>query len=153
MKKWQYYLLSGVLVGGLAAILVTRVGKSEKPSVYQKMTHETIIEVTTLNQLEEVIKNNDKVAVKFGATWCGPCKEYNPVYYEIAEEYNARGIVFCEVELDKIDYKEETEISDKYKIRYIPKTMLFKQGKEVFDKVAGISKGDLKSYLDDFLLK
>lgn len=153
MKKWQYYLLAGVLVGGLAAIPLTRGAKSEKPSIQQEVSHETITEITTASQLEEIIKNNDKVVVDFGATWCGPCKAYKPVYHEIAEEYNTKGIMFCEVVMDKMDSKEEVKIIDEYKIKYIPKTMLFKQGKEVFNQVGGISKEDLRSYVADFLLK
>lgn len=154
MKKWQYYLLAGVLVGGLAAIPLTRGAKNEKPSIHQEVVHETITEITTASQLEEIIKNNDKVAVKFGAPWCGPCQKYKPVYHAVAEEYNDKGIVFCEVEFsNNIDAKEEAKISGKYKIRYIPKTMLFEHGKEVFNKVGYIEKGELKSYIDDFLLQ
>jgi len=54
--------------------------------------------------------------------------------------------------LDQIDKKEERTISKDYKVRYIPKTMLFKKGKEVYSRAGDIEKEDLKSLLDEYLL-
>ncbi|MBM3199395.1 hypothetical protein FJZ53_00545, partial [Candidatus Woesearchaeota archaeon] len=93
----------------------------------------------------------DYVAVDIGATWCGPCREYSPTFHKVAEEYKGK-VVFCQVVLDQIDKKEERTISKDYKVRYIPKTMLFKKGKEVYSRAGDIEKEDLKSLLDEYLL-
>ena len=154
MKKLKYLIAAAGITGLLLATPVMTYNMNEyKP--YQQTTVqqlETVTNITTLQQLEDIIAKNENVTVDLGATWCGPCKYYAPIFEEVAKEYQGK-VVFCKVVLDKIDNKEERKISDKYLVRYIPKTIFFKDGKEVHNRVGGIEKEDLKGLIDIYLLE
>ncbi|MDP2907769.1 MAG: thioredoxin domain-containing protein [Nanoarchaeota archaeon] len=155
MKKLKYLIAAAGITG---LLLTTPIGCSDYTKIeYQKAqetitVQETVTEITTLQQLEDMIAKNEKVAVDIGATWCGPCKYYAPIFEEVAKEYQGK-VVFFKVVLDKIDDKEERKISDKYLIRYIPKTIFFKDGKEVHNRVGGIEKEDLTELIETYLLE
>jgi thioredoxin len=155
MKKLKGLIAAAGITG---LLLTTPIVYSHYTQLgYQKTQEDTVVQetvtnITTLQQLEDIIAKNEKVAVDIGATWCGPCKYYAPTFEEVAKEYQGK-VVFCKVVLDKIDNKENREISNKYLIRYIPKTIFFKDGKEVHNLVGGMEKKDLKEIIETYLLE
>jgi len=154
MKKLKYLIAAAGITGLLLTTPVMTYNINESKTYQQITTQqlETVTNITTLQQLEDIIAKNEKVAVDLGATWCGPCRYYAPIFEEVAKEYEGR-VVFCKVVLDKIDNKEERKISDKYLVRYIPKTIFFKDGKEVHNRVGGMEKQDLTELIDTYLLE
>ena len=72
--------------------------------------------------------------VKFGAPWCGPCRQLAPIMEAMAEE----GYPVFEVNID-----EEQDLTSKYGIRSVPTTLVFKN-KELVQTIVGVkSKQDL----------
>lgn len=84
----------------------------------------------TLQEFNDVITANSVVCVKFGASWCGPCKAMEPIIKEVADEYKSKAIV-----LD-IDVEDSEDVSTQFRIRNVPTTIFFKDGK-VVDKIVG----------------
>ncbi len=67
----------------------------------------------------------DKPAiVDFYGTWCGPCKQFAPIYAELASLYGDK------IDFYKVDVQQQREIADAYRITAIP-TLFFitKDGK------------------------
>lgn len=155
MKKLSYILITAGLAGTLLTT-PTMVYNMNKARTYQTTSQrqelETVVNITTAQQLEDIITKNEKVVIDIGAIWCGPCREYAPLFEEVAKDYKEQ-IVFCKVILDKIDYKEDRKISEKYQVMYIPKTVLFKNGKEIHSFFGVRDKDVLKELVDTYLLE
>ena len=85
------------------------------------------------------------VVVDFGADWCGPCKQLDPILEEIAEENNDKFKVF------KINIDENPMVPQKFGVRGIPTIMLFKDGKLIDTKVGSIPKSALENWIESNL--
>lgn len=87
-----------------------------------------VIELTE-NNYKDIIKNGS-VIVKFGALWCGPCRQLAPIFESASE--SIEGITFAEVSVD-----ESPNLSKELGIRAVPTMILYKDGKEIERKMGG----------------
>ena len=85
------------------------------------------------------------VVVDFGADWCGPCKQLDPILEEIAEENTDKFKVF------KINIDENPMVPQKFGVRGIPTIMLFKDGKLIDTKVGSLPKTALANWIESNL--
>lgn len=77
---------------------------------------------------KNIIENNDAV-IKFGAPWCGPCRQIDPIIKKMEAEETPYVI-------GSVDVDDNSEISTEFGIRSIPAILIFKEGK-VVDKIVG----------------
>ena len=68
-----------------------------------------------------------KKILYFSAPWCGPCKQLGPIMESLAGEVN----------YEKINVDNDTELSPKYGVRNIP-TLILLNGDEVVDRIVGL---------------
>ena len=99
----------------------------------------SVINLTTENFEEEVLKSDKPVLLDFWADWCGPCKMMSPVVEELAEEGYAVG---------KVDVDQNMALAQQFRVVSIPTLILFKDGAEVKRFVGLTSKEELKSALE-----
>ena len=90
---------------------------------------------------ESTVKDNDIVFVDFWASWCGPCRQFAPVY-EQASEANP-DLVFASVNTE-----EERELSGAAGITSIPTLMAFKEGALVFAQPGALPPQALTKLID-----
>lgn len=95
----------------------------------------------TTEELKKLYEEKDLILIKFGATWCGPCKAMEPVLKEIAEE---RPDV-CVLDLD---VEENEELVSLFRIRNVPALFLIKDGVTVDKFVGGASKEQILSFIN-----
>jgi len=67
------------------------------------------------------------VLVDFWAEWCGPCKQFGPVFEEASEQHP--GVSFF-----KVNTEAEQEIAAALEIRSIPTLMIFRDGIQLFSQ-------------------
>jgi len=83
------------------------------------------IAVGEANFHAEVIASAVPVLVDFWATWCGPCRQFGPIFEEASEKYP--DIVF-----GKVDTDDQQQMAMAAQITSIPTLMVFRDGIVVF---------------------
>jgi thioredoxin len=71
---------------------------------------------------QEVIKSTVPVLVEFGAEWCGPCRQMEPVLEQLAGEWNGK------VRLARIDVDESVALTMQFQVMSVPTLILFVKG-------------------------
>ena len=77
------------------------------------------------DNFETTIAENAIVLVDFWATWCGPCRQFGPVYEEASNKHT--DIVF-----GKVDTDAEQNLARAAQISSSPTIMAFRDGIAVF---------------------
>lgn len=86
------------------------------------------------------------VLLQFTATWCGPCKQLNPILDKIAADYGAKGVT-----LKRIDVDQDKMIAAQFRIQSVPTVYALYQGQPVADLTQYRSEGQLKAILDQLI--
>ncbi len=89
--------------------------------------------------------NQDKlILVKFGATWCPPCRDID------RELTNLAGQLPADVEVLKIDVEENPELAKRYDISGIPKMLLVRNGEILAEEIGYMSGDKIQSWIDEY---
>ena len=74
----------------------------------------------TKDNFDEIVGGNDFVIIDFWADWCGPCKNFAPIYESVSEQHE--DVVFA-----KVNTEEQQELAGHFQIRSIPTLMIFRE--------------------------
>ena len=77
------------------------------------------LENLTAENFNEKVTSNDIVIIDFWAPWCGPCKQFGPIFEKVAGEYP-------DILFGKVNTEEEQGLAGHFQINSIPTTIVIR---------------------------
>ena len=94
----------------------------------------------TNDNLNELIKENEKVLVQYGAAWCGSCRMVKPKFKSLADKTD--GVAFYYVDAEK--YPESRKLAE---VNNLP-TFAYFEGGQLKSQVMGTKFEKVEALLD-----
>lgn len=93
----------------------------------------------TLQNHDETVKDGI-VLIDFWAAWCGPCRQFAPVFERVSEKHP--DAVFA-----KVDTEDQQDLAAKYGVSAIPTLVVYRDGIPVFGQAGAVSEPVLEDLL------
>jgi len=92
-------------------------------------------------QFAQTIEENEIVFVDFWAAWCGPCRQFAPVYQQVSEK-------FPDIAFTKVDTEAEQGLAAAAGITSIPTLMAFRDKVLVFSQPGALAASQLEDLVE-----
>ncbi|MFF4155864.1 thioredoxin [Streptomyces sp. NPDC001678] len=94
----------------------------------------------TKDNFDEVVSGNGFVLIDFWAEWCGPCRNFAPVFERAAERH--QDLVFA-----KVDTEAQPELAATFGIRSIPTLMIVRDNIAVYAQPGALPEPALEDII------
>jgi thioredoxin 2 len=89
---------------------------------------------------QSAIQESKPLIVDFWAPWCGPCRNFAPIFDEAATQHD-------DVTFAKVNTEEEQELAAGLGIRSIPTLMVFRERVLLFSQPGALSASQLQELI------
>jgi len=95
----------------------------------------------TKDTFEETTTGDGLTLVDFWAEWCGPCRQFAPVYEKAAEKHS-------DITFAKVDTEAEQELAGGFNITSIPTLMVIKDNVIIYAQPGALPEQALESLIE-----
>jgi thioredoxin 1 len=87
-----------------------------------------------------IVAENSFVLVDFWAEWCGPCRQFGPIFERVSDKHP-------DITFAKVDTEKEQELSAMAGIKSIPTLMMFRDGILLFNQAGAAPESALEDII------
>ncbi|WP_199264684.1 thioredoxin [Alcaligenes faecalis] len=99
--------------------------------------------IVELNEetFQAAVEDGNPLIIDFWAPWCGPCRQFAPVFDAAASKH-------ADVTFAKVNTEEEQELAAGLRIRSIPTLMVFRERVLLFSQAGALSAAQLDDLIE-----
>lgn len=90
---------------------------------------------------QQAILADKPLIVDFWAPWCGPCRNFAPVFEKAAEAH-------ADITFAKVNTEEQQELAGGMNIRSIPTLMVFREQVLLYNQAGALSASQLEELIE-----
>ncbi|MFP3986566.1 thioredoxin [Streptomyces sp. E11-3] len=94
----------------------------------------------TKENFDTIVSENDFVVIDFWAEWCGPCRQFAPVYEGASERHS-------DVVFGKVDTEAQPELAQAFGIQSIPTLAIIRDQVAIFAQPGALPESALEDVI------